>query len=561
MNNKHQDVWLKAAVIGSIWAGFEIIFGSFFHSLRLPFAGTFLTFTSIVLLIAFSYKWHDKNLFLKAGIIAALIRSLMPTSVILGPLIGILIEAILFQLALNLFGRNFFAFATAGILAMFSAIVHKIISIILIYGFDIVKILENLYYVLLRITHVNLPVEKLLLLVGAGYVLLGLTAATIGQIAGKNLSNETISKDVNIDNLVIKNDLFDIAHFKYQSKYIWFHLILLVLFLTGLEFLSLQILIIPILIYLFLIYKRYGKSLRRLGKPLFWLQLVIIVLLAVLLWQDKTEGLIIGVKMILRAILVVSVFTAISVELKNPLIKALLYKKGYSQLYTTLGLATSALPFILKHISDDKKSLFKPLKILKKAIGLSDLLLQTFTKQIEQKNKIFIISGETRSGKTTFIKESIISIKNNNPAIKIGGIIAHGIDVNGERFGFHIENIASGKKQFLCSIETDEPENAIKIGRFYFSPQGLEFGIQSILQDINQLDILVIDEIGYLELQGKGWFEAIEKAMSQPNLTMVFVVRKRILEQVLKLWQNKHIIVMDIKNNKPADLIKALQNN
>ena len=557
MDNAQQDIWLKAAVIGSIWASFEIVFGSFFHSLRLPFAGTFLTFSSVVLLIAFSYKWQDKNLFIKAGIIAALMRSLMPTSIILGPLIGILIEAILFQLALNLFGRHFFSFALAGILAMFSAIVHKVVSIILIYGFDIVKILENLYKVFLQVTHLNLPVNRLLVIVMVAYVLLGLTAAVTGQWTGKRLvANLSVAKPES-EHLHFDNKLFDIGDFHYNSRYLILHIVFLILFLIGLEWYPLVYIVLPAVIYLLLLYKRYGASLRRLSKPVFWFQLLIIVLMSVWLWQDKTVGLSVGLKMVLRAVLVVTGFTAISVELKNPLIKALLYKKGYSQLYAVLGMATAAVPFILKHISNDRKILFRPLKVLQKTIALSGILLQEFKRQIFQRHKIFIISGETRSGKTTFLKQVIAGIKQKNPSVKIGGIIAHGTDFRGERYGFHVENIITGEKQHLCSRDPAHKDD-IKTGRFYFYKSGLEFGNKAILENLDSLDILVIDEVGYLELKGKGWFEAIEKAMTKQKLDMIFVVRKRILEKVLKLWQNKHFIVVDIANNSPEFIINQL---
>jgi len=556
MENKQQEVWLKAAVIGSIWASFEIIFGSFFHSLRLPFAGTFLTFTSIVLLIAFSYKWNDKGLFLKAGIIAALMRSLMPTSVILGPLIGILIEALLFQWAIRLFGRNMLAFTVAGVLALFSAILHKIVSIILIYGFDIVKILENLYYVFLRITHLKLPVAQLFQLVVLVYITMGIVAALTGRWVGKKLVNQSLDLAIKPADLKIQNDLFEIHNFKYHPVYLFIHIGFLILFLIGLEWLPLIYTIVPMAGYLLWLLKRYGKSLRRLAKPLFWFQLLIIVLMAVWLWDDKWEGLTVGMKMILRAILVVSVFTAISVELKNPLVKALLYKKGYSQLYATLGLATSAVPFILKNIAVDKKLLLHPFKVLQKAIGLSDILLQEFIQKMQQHNKIFIISGPTRSGKTTFLNDVIADLRQTHPELKIGGILAHGMDVNGSRFGFQIEDIATGNKHFLSSIQPQK--NHIQIGRFYFDEEGLRFGHQALTQNLDKNDVLIIDEVGYLELQGKGWFEAIEKAMNQDNLNIIMVVRKRLLENILQLWRDKHFVVIDIDKQQPDDLAKMI---
>jgi len=552
MNNKQQDVWLKAAVIGSIWASFEIIFGSFFHSLRLPFAGTFLTFTSIVLLITFSYKWNDEHLFLKAGIIAALMRSLMPTSVILGPLIGIITEAILFQLAILFLGRNFFSYSLAGILAMFSAILHKVVSIILIYGWDIVEILENLYYVLLRITRIDLPVRQLLLLLVVVYVFFGIIAAIIGMISGKQLNKDNFSSFLPVSNEwnPVK-DLFHIEDFRYKSEYIYFHLTALIVLLMSLEFYPIFYVIFPMVLYLWFIFKRYGKSLRRLAKPLFWFQLVLIVLMAVWLWQDKIEGLLIGLKMILRAVLVVSVFTAISVELKNPLVKALLYKRGYSQLYATLALATSAVPYILKNISNDKKTLFNPMKVLKKAIGLSDVLLEEFTAKLENMSKIIIITGNVRSGKTTFLRKIINALQEQN-TLNIAGIIASGIDKNGERYGFEIEELSTGQKFLLCTKKAVKGKE--KIGSFYFNNQVFEQTTRSIVEKLPQTDLLIIDEVGYLELKGKGWFGLIDKAIQQ-NKPMILVVRKRILDNILSLWRDYHIETFDIANSNPEEII------
>jgi len=555
MNAKQQEIWLKAAVIGSIWASFEIIFGGFFHSLRLPFAGTFLTFSAIVLLVTFSYKWNDKNLFLKAGLIAALMRSLMPTSVILGPLIGILIEAVLFQFFINIFKRNYIAFALAGTFAMFSAIIHKVVSIILIYGFDVVKILENLYFVLLKSTHINLPVNQLLIIVLFAYTFLGFLAAFIGVRIGKSLEKTPVETLETLEKWEVKNSLFDIQHFKYQSKYIMIHVLALLVLLFSLEIFPLLYVTVPLAVYFAWLLKRYGKSLRRLAKPLFWIQLIIILALAVLLWQDRMDGLIVGIKMIIRAVLVVSIFTAISVELKNPLVKALLYKRGYSQLYATLGLATSAVPFILKNLAVQKKDFANPFKILRKSVGLSDIMLKEFQAYLQQKNTIYIISGETRSGKTTFLKEVISQLKKQKN-YQINGIIAHGLDKNGERFGFDIEDIASTEKRFLCSQKPIE--NAKKIGRFYFDEKGLDFGRNALLNNLENANLLVIDEIGYMELKGKGWFSAIEKAMEYPHLDMIWVVRKRILEDVLKLWQHSNIKVVDIKLNTPNIITNQL---
>ena len=185
------DVWIKAAVIGSLWASIEIILGSFFHNLRLPFAGTVLAFFGNVLIIAFHQKWDDKGIIIKAGIICALMRSLSITSVILGPMIGVLLEAIFLEYSVRFFGKNLFAYVVGSVLGLLSALIHKIISILIIYGFDIVKILKNLYYFSLKqlnITSINPNV--LILTIILFYVFVGVLAALTGFFTGKKIKSQ-----------------------------------------------------------------------------------------------------------------------------------------------------------------------------------------------------------------------------------------------------------------------------------------------------------------------------------------------------------------------------------
>ncbi len=539
------DSWLKAAVIGSIWASFEVIFGTFLHNMRLPFAGTFLTFFSLVLLISFSSKWNDKYLFIKAGLICALMRSMLPTSIIMGPLIGIMTEAIIFQLLINAFGRNYFSFVLAGVFSMLSAVIHKVISILIIYGFDIVKILENMYFVFLKSTKLELPPNQLLVIILFVYLILGIASAVIGVKVQKELTNKrndfrnTIELE-NVENVKV----FETNKFRFNRSLIFVIIAILLIGLVLLErysFYNSLIVIIPFMI--FSIY-RYGNALRRLSKPIFWIQLFIIIIFSTLFWSDKLEGLIIGLKMITRAILVVTVFTSISVELKNPVVKALMFRKGFSGLYSTIGLATNAVPFLMNNIVASKTTFTNPIKVLKKAIVLSDRLLQSFKEHLKENRKITVITGETQSGKTTYLKKYLKSLKKESSTI-IGGIIAHGIDKNGERLGFEIEDIASGKRELFCNNIKEEGD--IRSGRFYFKKKGIGFGERALNNAINTSNLLVIDEIGPLELDKKVWYDIIQKATAMENLDMIWVVRKKILNKVLNTWGQVNVEVINIE--------------
>ena len=117
-----KTVWLKAAVAGSLWASVEIIAGSFLHNLRLPLSGTILTFISVYLMISFAVIWNEKGLIIRAGLICALMKSISPSAIIIGPMLGILSEAIILEAAIYFLGHNLTGYVLGGSLAVLSCI-------------------------------------------------------------------------------------------------------------------------------------------------------------------------------------------------------------------------------------------------------------------------------------------------------------------------------------------------------------------------------------------------------------------------------------------------------
>lgn len=63
------DKWIKASVLAGLWAGIEIIAGSFLHNLRIPFSGTILTLISIVLVVGLFQIWPKYGIIWRAGLI------------------------------------------------------------------------------------------------------------------------------------------------------------------------------------------------------------------------------------------------------------------------------------------------------------------------------------------------------------------------------------------------------------------------------------------------------------------------------------------------------------
>ncbi len=390
--NKQDDLWLKASVMGSLWASMEIIVGSFLHNTRLPFAGSILAFAGTVLLIGFYQLWHQKGLIIRAGFITALMKSVSPSAIILGPMTGILMEAALIELILLLFGNNYFSVSLAGIFSLSSALFHKIISVAILYGLDILKLYLNIINFALKQfgTKEAEPVQILSALLFV-YVFFGVIAGLTGYFLGKKAL--TLSSEITEKMLVKRVEKKEFMEIGAESR-------------TNIYLLLLHILTVPLVLFIFNFYGfvwgaalaafyifvagfYYGKNLRRLRKPVFWSQLLIIVVLSTLFWDIKTlngihfsrEGFFAGLEMMIRAMFIIVAFTSLSVELRNEKVKKFLEKIGVGKFYESMRIAFGALPQMIALLPSAKEIFKQPLNSLLKPMIYADSWLEIFKKQ------------------------------------------------------------------------------------------------------------------------------------------------------------------------------------
>jgi len=282
----------KAAVVGGLWATIEIIIGSFFHNLRIPFAGSILAANGTILLIAFYHMWPVKGLIWRAGLIAALMKSISPSAVILGPMIGILSEAFIIEFFVRFFGNNLISLSIAGSLSVSSAFLHKIFSLLLLYGLNIVKIYVNIFHFATKqISIENANPWILIIIIVIVYIMLGIISAFTGFIIGSrtNIIHES-KKDYILEKLKSNNILVVNKDQSFSLILFFIHLLVIPSGLLLLNYFDLIYSGIFILIYTVLSIYRYKRSLRRLQKPIFWIQLFVLTFLAGIFWNGFNSG-------------------------------------------------------------------------------------------------------------------------------------------------------------------------------------------------------------------------------------------------------------------------------
>jgi nucleoside-triphosphatase len=170
--------------------------------------------------------------------------------------------------------------------------------------------------------------------------------------------------------------------------------------------------------------------------------------------------------------------------------------------------------------------------------------------------EIIIITGDQGEGKTSFVEETILLLRSAN--IQCSGILARGTWKNGLRDRFYLEDLKSGKKIVYCQRGSEKGWE--KIRHFYINPAGQDFGQQALSPgSVKHGSVVVIDEIGPFELEGKGWARSLEVLLAARISVLLIVIRRSLLEDVLNKWKIKKAEQFDVKDTSPEALYYFLE--
>jgi len=378
---------MRAAAAGGIWASVEIITGSFLHNLRIPMAGSFLAAFGVALLVGFSAFWKQKDFIWRAGLICALMKSVSSSSVILGPMIGILSEAFLLWGAVTLLGMNPLGYLAGGALSLAGVLCHKILFLLLSYGSNLIGLYESLYdYASKQLGTGGSEPMDLIRLLALLYILAGILASATGLFIGQRSKSRKTDTDikpvVHEEGCPTGDQLGLIPEGRPALGYLFLHLFALIAGIVLINMLTILQSFLVILCFTaacFLLYKGLG---RRLMKPVFWIQLLVVTLLAGFFsghgsspFQLSAPGLVCGLEMSLRAILVVVAFFSLSIELRNPLVKAFLSRHGSGRLFAALEVSFGILPVFFSLLPSARQLLLHPVRSLSGMIVRADCWL------------------------------------------------------------------------------------------------------------------------------------------------------------------------------------------
>jgi len=153
----------------------------------------------------------------------------------------------------------------------------------------------------------------------------------------------------------------------------------------------------------------------------------------------------------------------------------------------------------------------------------------------------FLLTGMPGTGKTSIIRQVITQTN-----CKAGGFYTQEIRSVGIREGFKIVTL-DGKEAMLAHIAIESP---FRVGKYGVDVSVLDTtGVEAVYNAIAGSDLIVIDEIGKMELFSSKFIQAVADALASPKKVLGTITLK------------PHPLADSIRQNRSIQVTELTRNN
>ncbi len=169
-----------------------------------------------------------------------------------------------------------------------------------------------------------------------------------------------------------------------------------------------------------------------------------------------------------------------------------------------------------------------------------------------------LITGQSGSGKTTAIRK-IISLLGG----KCAGFYTQEIRSQGVRVGFEIVTTDGETKALAQNLPVRDSQNVVSFGKYWVNLDALDnIAVPSLIKAMNERKIIVVDEIGPMEIFSEAFCNTLIKILNNNDLSIVgtIVQRPYVFADTVKTHRRVEIITItpDNRDNIPSQIYARL---
>lgn len=156
------------------------------------------------------------------------------------------------------------------------------------------------------------------------------------------------------------------------------------------------------------------------------------------------------------------------------------------------------------------------------------------------------ITGLPGSGKTYALQRVIEMLREDN--LTIGGMINDPITDGRRKIGFSVKNILTGESQVFASTDFESKfmigKIGVDLGKFE------EVGITAIKDACEKCDIIVIDEVGKIEVESQTFIDTVKYALDVKK-PMILTLHKK----------SRNPLLQDIRRRDDVRILEVTPTN
>jgi nucleoside-triphosphatase len=152
--------------------------------------------------------------------------------------------------------------------------------------------------------------------------------------------------------------------------------------------------------------------------------------------------------------------------------------------------------------------------------------------------RLLLITGSPGIGKTTLLLKVAEGLR--AKGCSVGGMINREVRTSGARVGFEVTDLSSGNRGWLASVHE---ERGPQVWKYRVNIDDLNnVGVKAILDACEKLDVLVVDEIGPMELFSEKFREAVKKVVEGEKLLVAAIH-----------WKMSGVLIDSIKKREDSE--------
>jgi len=168
--------------------------------------------------------------------------------------------------------------------------------------------------------------------------------------------------------------------------------------------------------------------------------------------------------------------------------------------------------------------------------------------------RVLVITGSPCVGKTTVLTKTVSLLRGRG--FRIGGMLSKEVREGGARVGFEIFDIAGEKRGWLAHVNQ---ETGPSLGKYRVNLRDLEdIGANAIIGATENCEIIVIDEIGPMELFSPKFKNAAKRALQSRKLVIAVVHSKADDELIKSVKTREDTEIFEVTHENRENLARVI---